>query len=167
MSCVHPSLIERECVSNVAFQFVVVTLSESSSKSVLPVVLASPLTSHFNVISTTNVYSFFPSTASTDACIRTDHLNLRINHRGLTHLDLQPDNRAWTRACGAQCPARVCKTTRDSAVGMFHWNAEKRDKISGIQGVDYLLAKELVIWRFSMFCRNPFCPSYIPFCRKR
>ncbi|KAH6908656.1 hypothetical protein BKA70DRAFT_1222266 [Coprinopsis sp. MPI-PUGE-AT-0042] len=97
-----------------------ITLSESSTNSPLPVLLASPLTCQLNVASATKT---------------------------------QTDNRGMTSPCGTHCPARVRKTVRDPITASFRWNGG-----GGVRkgSVDECMAKELIVWRFSVFCRNSY-----------
>ncbi|KAH6869476.1 hypothetical protein BKA70DRAFT_1451946 [Coprinopsis sp. MPI-PUGE-AT-0042] len=125
-----------------------ITLSESSTNSPLPVLLASPLTCQLNVASATKVYSFFPSLISVPVALRTDY----------THSS-RHDLTVWN-----SLSARVRKTVRDPITASFRWNGG-----GGVRkgSVDECMAKELIVWRFSVFCRNSYCEHYVPYYRRR
>ncbi|KAH6886130.1 hypothetical protein BKA70DRAFT_1444498 [Coprinopsis sp. MPI-PUGE-AT-0042] len=141
-----------------------ITLSESSTNSPLPVLLASPLTCQLNVASATKVYSFFPSLVSVPVALRTDYTHSSVCRHSYAHIQTQTDNRGMTSPCGTHCPARVRKTVRDPITASFRWNGG-----GGVRkgSVDECMAKELIVWRFSVFCRNSYCEHYVPYYRRR
>ncbi|KAH6905929.1 hypothetical protein BKA70DRAFT_1430360 [Coprinopsis sp. MPI-PUGE-AT-0042] len=69
-----------------------VTITESSS-GVLPVVLASPSTCQLNIISSTTLYSFFPSLSTTNITLRTDITRLQYPRQPHISVRLYGNNR--------------------------------------------------------------------------
>ncbi|KAH6902993.1 hypothetical protein BKA70DRAFT_1433966 [Coprinopsis sp. MPI-PUGE-AT-0042] len=121
-----------------------VTVSESTSVSVLPIVLAAPVTSQLHVLSPSRVYSFFPSFATSNRAIRTDYMPLRPSRKSQAYLDVRQDNRSWKSPCGCHCPARVRKTIKDSTVAIYRWNVSINDHAGDGYSTDYLLTRESI-----------------------
>ncbi|KAH6880234.1 hypothetical protein BKA70DRAFT_1447520 [Coprinopsis sp. MPI-PUGE-AT-0042] len=84
-----------------------ITLSESSTSSPLPVLLASPLTCQLNAISARRVYCLFPSLATLAVAIRTDYTHSGVCRHSYAHIETQTDNRRMTSSCGSATPKRA------------------------------------------------------------
>lgn len=128
----------------------------------LQAVLASPIMCQSNLLTSTRIYCFFPTTITSVCTIKTDLPSVKAARRPGAPYTLRANNRHWSKACGIYCPSRERCTIGDDAVASFQWNVQMSSPPSRYEGVDYLLAENALVWRFSVRYRNLKCKNYMP-----
>ncbi|KAJ2911696.1 hypothetical protein MD484_g8717, partial [Candolleomyces efflorescens] len=104
---------------------------------IMPVVLAAPLTALANIITSMTVYSVYPMSITQKESLRD-----------------------WPKPCGPHCPAKDRRSVGDEGIALFRFNENFEEPPSRFEGTDYLLAKNVLAWKFSSRCRNVKCPNF-------
>jgi hypothetical protein len=65
------------------------------------------------------------------------------------------NTRHYTMLCPHACPAVPRKTRGNKNIASFAWNRD-------FSPPDYLLAENILAWKFMNRCRNIQCPNYTP-----
>ncbi|KAF6763370.1 hypothetical protein DFP72DRAFT_1060533 [Ephemerocybe angulata] len=115
---------------------------------IMHAVVASPVTGQANLVTSSRVYSFYPNTLNTPYVLRTDWPRIRLPRRASPPYVAIPSNANWKR-CGYICPAAQRNTVGDKGVASFAYDPSRDVPTSRFEGTDYLLAEQVVIWRFS------------------
>ncbi|RDB17859.1 hypothetical protein Hypma_000841 [Hypsizygus marmoreus] len=152
-----------------------VTISQTTTRSILPALLSSTVTSQMSIITTHHLFCFYP-----------DLTSRRISLRGMyqpspgTELDIMlrelklcESSKDLGFSCGEACPA-VWRRTRDlEGVGVFDWGGYRRtteiqadedlraENSEAVvrRGVDMVesFADSRIKWRLGLKCFNPRC----------
>ncbi|RDB19165.1 hypothetical protein Hypma_014202 [Hypsizygus marmoreus] len=112
--------IRRRCPMNAKFT---ITVTQSLTDSVLPIILSSDVTTYMSVITASHLFSFYPRlTASATALGCFDQLPAR---HGFTYCRLSvfhtSSTEHWTEPCGEACPAKWRLTRGLPGVGVLQW----------------------------------------------
>jgi len=141
-----------------------VTITESSTDSILPVVVSSPLTSMMNIITAHRIYCMYPSLLKRRVSVKGVHsipasTVLLLKHRGIRI--------EWSTscqdACGEICPAHWRRTKNLTGVESTVWNPFANTKFtSNIPSWEGELGCANFKWRLGLVCRNRRCPNFSP-----
>ncbi|KAG6913579.1 hypothetical protein DXG01_005814 [Tephrocybe rancida] len=152
----RPGTNHQRCAATMAFQndrHQVITVWESWTPSVIPVIVGSASTAQMNLITATHIYSFYPVLTT---------LNIGIGHLGTDATEEQIDlmrarSQIFVRsahglydACGDVCPTKWRYTEPPNGIGQFRWKDGKEHNS---------LLSENFKWRMGTFCRNRNCPN--------
>ncbi|KDR75363.1 hypothetical protein GALMADRAFT_211580 [Galerina marginata CBS 339.88] len=100
-----------------------ISVTESKTKSIMPIVISSPLTSMFNVLTYSRIYCFYPFLFRQRIAVRTTTditltMVSRLRDKGI---DLSWSTIEWTFPCGEACPVLWRRTENLSGIGVARW----------------------------------------------
>jgi hypothetical protein len=130
----------------------------AKTPSVLNVLLHSPSTAMFKLLSPTYIYDFYPSLTTRRVAL-TISKYVRNSPAVVYCFGMRsyPVNSPLYRDCLRACPVKV-RSTRDLRdVAKLHWNPKERCKFIDLQGDG--LASEELLWRLSDHCYNHACEN--------
>lgn len=133
-----------------------ILILESSTTSVLPVVLGAHHTASMNILTARNFYSFYPHFTTRHLSICGNSLPEYESLVGLARVGVRVvDNGRHTSyegSCGLECPNIQRRVRGMHGVGVVCWNPRGR------QNIDF--AEETIKWGIGGYCYNPLCQFY-------
>ncbi|KAF6763372.1 hypothetical protein DFP72DRAFT_1060535 [Ephemerocybe angulata] len=136
------------------------TISEARN-GIAHVVASSLITTQANIITSSRVYSFYPNSIATQLALRTEFPHLKAIRKLCSPYVLTYNNEHWKR-CGNLCPVAQRNTVGDKGIASFVFDSSRVVPVTRFEGTDYLLAEHVILWRFSLKCRNRACENYDP-----
>ncbi|RDB21374.1 hypothetical protein Hypma_011905 [Hypsizygus marmoreus] len=146
-----------------------ITVSQTTTRSILPALLSSTVTSQMSIITTRHIFCFYPELTSRLVSVRGMHQPLPGTELDimLRELKLCDSTKDLGFSCGEACPA-IWRRTRDlKGVGVFDWEgystrlSEQSGNDVGVvhRGTDMLkaFADTRIKWRIGQKCINPLC----------
>jgi hypothetical protein len=138
-----------------------ITITLAKHSSVVPVVISSPFTCQFNILTASHLYCIYPKLLSRREAVRgmapvyVAELE-RVTSRGV---DVVRPSSNWTLPCGEACLPVWRRTENLVGAGFMHWGGFNR-----VQHVyPQMIADDIEFsnhkWRLGVFCSNPACQN--------
>ncbi|KAG6918479.1 hypothetical protein DXG01_014106 [Tephrocybe rancida] len=142
-----------------------ITITESHTPSILPMLLSTPVTSHMNFVTAVGIYCLYPVLAAVCLSLsRSRHITGsdfvpcavqdRIKSLAYTY---HSSTEEWGVACGTACPAIWRRMSRLEGVGCFRWGGVFPSEQAALD--DEVVDGHRLKWRLGLECRNVHCPN--------
>lgn len=142
----------------------IISLIESSTQSVLPVILQAPNTSNLNILTSTRLYCFYPMLAICNEGVPLRHRHDYDGPYGYYNFGLRVYDSSWAwehALCGAACPS-IWRCSKDlPGVGIARWGGPYGNQDLGhtypsaSDGFD----ESSYLWKIEGRCHNCRCPN--------
>jgi len=141
-----------------------ITITQSKRPSVIPVVISSPFTCQFNLITATHLYSLYPKLLSGRETVRGMAPVFlpefqRLAERGV---QLVTPNAEWTIPCGEVCLPVWRRTEALDGAGIMQWggynesrHGGRSDQLTMADNINFSNHK----WRLGLHCSNSSCQN--------
>ncbi|RDB16872.1 hypothetical protein Hypma_002444 [Hypsizygus marmoreus] len=101
-----------------------ITITQSFTDSVLPIILSSDVTTYMNVITSSHIFAFYPQLTANSTAIGS--FEDMAPYRGFTYYRLSmihaPSTEHWDKPCGEACPGMWRRTRGLPGVGVLKWD---------------------------------------------
>jgi hypothetical protein len=145
-------------------QGAIITITLAKQHSVLPVVVSSPFTCQFNVLTATHLYSLYPKLLMRRETVRGMALtwSAETQRLALRGVRVVKPNEKWTVPCDEACLPVWRRTDTLDGVGVMQW--------AGYNGTQNIEESRLLTltddfelsnykWRLGVHCSNPACQN--------
>lgn len=132
-----------------------IMITESTTQSVLMVVLDGKNTLSMNAITANRLYSFYPVFTSKGRAYSTFYLAENIHKDAAANWGIvlnNPEEVHFDSPCGLECPFIRRRVRGLRGIGLVRWNNDEGQKKS----ID--LEEQPIMWTIGATCSNPYCP---------
>lgn len=140
------------------------TITLANQPSVIPVVISSPYTCQFNIMTATHLYSLYPKMLSCRETVRgmAPTYVAETQRLALRGVRVVRPNAEWTVPCGEVCLPVWRRTEVLDGAGIIRWGGYDADQNCEHVGTPSLtddIGFSDYKWRLGVHCTNTACPS--------
>lgn len=141
-----------------------ITITLAKQPSVVPVIISSPFTCQFNILTATHLYTLYPKLLSRREAVRSlaPFYAAELQRLALRGVQIIKPNAAWTEPCNEVCLPVWRRTEVLDGAGVMQWGGYNGKFESGHSRMLTLTDNVELSnykWRLGVHCLNPACQN--------